>query len=209
MKKQKTKTANKIIEVERWVEHYGNKNKDWDGITAEQLPNGKWKCEIDIPRVGIKVRTICNTESNAMLRAGDKAYKAIKEFLLAKKTDKKIEIVKNWEMKIGENGEFMSIGLSKNERKRKSKQQFEEIKKSFEVVDKAIDKIGRIVGSTKNLVIQVFDKSIFPKNMDNNQILNETNDMVIKQFKELVLGECVIKDNLIIYLGYTFDYEGA
>ena len=211
MKQVKTiKKANKIIKVERWIERRGNKGDDWDGITAEQLPNGKWVCEIEIPEVGIKARAICKTEANAMLRAADKAYAVIKEFLHNNmNADRTIESIRNWEMEIGENGEFISMGLSKKQREREGKQMFEMTRKSFEAVEKAIDRIGRIVGSTKNLVIHVFDKTNFSDGLDDREILNEASDMVVKQYKSLVSGGCILKDNLVIYVGYTFDWKGA
>ena len=211
MKQVKTiKKANKIIKVERWIERHGNKGNDWDGITASQLPSGRWLCEIDIPGVGITARAICKTESNAMLRAADKAYAIIKEFLHNNmNVDRTIENIRNWEMEIGENGEFISMGLSKKQREREGKQMFEMTRKTFEAVEKAIDKIEKVNGSTQDLIVEVIDRNNFSKDMSDGEVLDEFYKRLTGQYGHFISGSSMIRENLVIYVGYIFRGKGA
>ena len=80
MKQSKTtKNANKIMRLQEWIRNYSNNNDEWFGIIGKQLPNGKWICEIEIPELNIDIKAICKTQSNAMLRAADKAYAVLIE----------------------------------------------------------------------------------------------------------------------------------
>ncbi|MDY6431088.1 MAG: type I restriction-modification system subunit M N-terminal domain-containing protein [Bacilli bacterium] len=65
--------------------------------------------------------------------------------------------------------------------------------------------IGKFAASAG---IHVFDKSIFPEDMDDYQILSEASDKVANLYKTLVNGGCIIRDNLVIYTGYTTDWKG-
>ena len=109
-------------------------------------------------------------------------------------------------MHIGENGEFISIEWSKKQKERDYKQRSKASSKTFQAVFKAIDKIGKVYGSTDNLVIHVVDKSNFPDTLSDREISEEMAVMVYKHFNENVQGECVIKDNLVIFVGYKDDF---
>ena len=204
------KSANKLVKVERWIEKYGDEGDYWDGISAVQLPTGLWLCEIEIPVIDVVTRAICKTEANAMLRAADKAEKIIKEFLQNDvNTDKTIEDIRHWEMEIGENGEFISMGLSKKQREREGRQIIAMTIKTSKAIEKAVDQIEKINGSSKNLVIEVVDKSNFPSSMDDKTILDELENRVAKQYGHLFTVSSMIRRNLAIYVGYVLEEKVA
>lgn len=200
------KKANAIIKVERWIERFGNKGEDCDGITADKLPNGKWLCEIEIPEVNIKVRAICKTESAAMLRAADKACAIIQEFLRNNMSiNRTIENVRNWEMEVGENGEFISIGLSKKQREREGKQMQKMMEDSIETIKKAIKKLGKINGASENIFIQVLDRSLFNKNKPITDMIREVNSAIENDYDVSEMTVCYDEDNnSVIVIGYTY-----
>lgn len=205
-----TKKANKLVKVERWIGRHLSKIDDWDGILAEQLDNGKWMCEIEIPEANVTVKAVSNTEANAMLKAADKAYEIIKAYLYNDPDDNKtINNIRNWVMEIGENGEFISLRLSKEQCAREGKQWLDMTKKSFGAIERAIDRIGRIYGSTQNLIIEIVDRKGFPQCMDDNEVHDEIYKRLTKQYGNFITGSSVIRENLVIYVGYIFRGKGA
>lgn len=195
--------------VEYWIRKAHPSFEEYE-LLAEKYDDYRWICEIELPLINKTVKAISEKEINAMLIASEKAAKLIDEYM---QEHPELEIKnmfkgKRWEIVGDENGKFLSMGMSSAWRREQGKQMQKMVEKTFDTLGKAIDKIERINGSTKNLVIHVFDKSIFPEDMDNHQILNEVSDKVAKLYKTLVNGGCVIRDNLVIYAGYTFDWKG-
>ena len=76
--KQKIKTANKIVYIDRWLLRYGD-DSQCGGVTASQMPNGKWVSEIELPLVNQTVKATSSIEMNAMLNASEKAYALVKK----------------------------------------------------------------------------------------------------------------------------------
>ena len=50
--KKATKSATTMMWVEYWIEHV-NPSQDMFAIWADELPNGKWKCEIELPLINL------------------------------------------------------------------------------------------------------------------------------------------------------------
>ena len=78
--KKKNKSAPTMMWVEYWVEHV-DPSQDMFEIWADALPNGKWKCEIELPLINKTVKSIATTQVNAMKNASDKAAKLINEYM--------------------------------------------------------------------------------------------------------------------------------
>ena len=78
--KKTTKSATTMMWVEYWVEHV-NPSKDMFEIWADELPNGKCKCEIELPLINQTVKSISTTQVNAMKNASDKAAKLINAYM--------------------------------------------------------------------------------------------------------------------------------
>ena len=82
-------------------------------------------------------------------------------------------------------------------------------KKSFGAIERAIDRIGRIYGSTQNLIIEIVDRKGFPQCMDDNEVHDEIYKRLTKQYGNFITGSSVIRENLVIYVGYIFRGKGA
>lgn len=108
-----------VIKVEKWIDHHCNKDSNWNGLEAKQLPNGKWLCEIELPEIGICAKAVGKTEKKAISSAASKAYAVIGEFLHCNmNSSATIDSIRNMGIEIGENGEFTSTQLSKKQKER-------------------------------------------------------------------------------------------
>ena len=71
--KKKNKSATTMMWVEYWVEHV-DPSQDMFEIWADELQNGKWKCEIELPLINQTVKSISTTQVNAMKNALEGNY---------------------------------------------------------------------------------------------------------------------------------------
>ena len=111
--------SNAIINVEQWIIRHGNKESDWNGLSARRLPNGKWICEIKLPKIGIFTQAISKTEHKAISGSADKAYAVICEFLHCNMNNTAtIDSIRKMGIHIGEDGKFVSTQLSRKQKKR-------------------------------------------------------------------------------------------
>ena len=114
MKKSKT-----IIKVEKWITRHGNTGSNWHGLSAKNTSNGKWLCEIKIPKIDIYVKTISKDKYKAISSAASKAYAVICEFLHCNlNASETFDSIRNMGIEIGENGEFKSTQLTKKQKER-------------------------------------------------------------------------------------------
>ena len=207
-KTNKTFKANKIAYVERWVMHFG-KDKEYDGVEANQLPNGKWLCEIELPLINLTVKASSVTEINAMLNAADKATRAIKQYLENNPEVKWIPLSKfrHWEIEMGEHG-FVSLHLNSEYRKKSGQEMLRMQQESIKAVKKAISRIKRINGSDKDLFIQVLDRSLFDKDATNDDIYKKIFDTMYEQHNVFVSSiDCDTENNHVIVVGYSSTRE--
>ena len=63
---KKNKSATTMMWVEYWVEHV-DPSQDMFEIWADALPNGKWKCEIELPLINKTVKSIATTHVETMV----------------------------------------------------------------------------------------------------------------------------------------------
>ncbi len=108
-----------IIKVEQWLSRHGNKESDRSEINAKQIQGGKWLCEIELPKIGIRVKSISKSERNALSSAASKAFAVINEFLHCNlNVSETIDSIRSMGIEIGENGEFTSTKLTKKQKER-------------------------------------------------------------------------------------------
>ena len=207
-KTNKTFKANKIAYVERWVMHFG-KDKEYDGVEANKLPNGKWLCEIELPLINLTVKASSVTEINAMLNAADKATRVIKQYLENNPDVRWIPLSKfrHWEIEMGEHG-FVSLHLNSEYRKKSGQEMLRMQQESIKAVKKAISRIKRINGSDKDLFIQVLDRSLFDKDATNDDIYKKIFDTMYEQHNVFVSSiDCDTDNNHVIVVGYSSTRE--
>ena len=82
---------------------------------------------------------------------------------------------------------------------------------SLEAIKKAIRRLAKINGTSKNLFIQVLDQSLFEKEKSIEDIMHEVNDKIENDYHVLSSIGCYDKDgDSVIVMGYTLpsDEEG-
>lgn len=175
------KTANNIVWVEAWIKQ-AHPSLDFE-ISAEPH-NGKWKCEFDIPTVNKTVKSISNTEVNAMLNAAKKARKIINEYLVDRPELKGIVgdyWSKGWIIEEDESGSFLGLGRSDKVIRSESEKYIQRIGASRRAIETALDKVEKIFNYRGNLNIQVIDKKLLGDNPD----LKELEQRVWDNYKEM------------------------
>lgn len=212
MKKYK---ANKIRLVESIVNHYSNDKDHYFNIEANELPSGKWCCEINIPAMSIAIKAISKTEVGSMLKGADEAYKQIKSFISNNQDFKEISMrqERHWEIECDDNGNFMSMHLNSEYRKKIGLQMQNDMFETISAVEKAVKKIKTINGTDKNLFIQVIDKSFFQEKDSIEDIQQKINDKIFggetdkNPLKHLISWQIgSISGNCVLAVGYTMEY---
>lgn len=204
-KKQSVKkNANKIAYVERWMLVH-RKTKDFEGIEANQLPNGKWLCEIELPLVNKTAKAVSTSEIGAMLNAAEKATKLIQEYLKEHPDMRWIPLSKfrHWKIGYDEHG-LIEIRLDSDYRKKMGEGMLRMKQESIKAVEKSVSRIKRIIGTDKDLFIQVIDRSLFDKGATNDEIYKKIFDTMYDEHNIHIDNICCTNDgNHIIVIGYT------
>ena len=208
-KQQFKKNANNIMWVEYWIRKAHPSFEKYE-LYAERYDDYRWICEIELPLINKTVKSISEKEVNAMLNASEKAAKLINEYmkehpeLVIKNSFKG----KRWEIVSDENGKFLSMGMSSAWRREQGKQMEKMTKDSLEAVKKAIKRIAKINGTSKNLFIQVLDQSLFDEDKPIRDIMYEVNDKIENDYHMTNMTVCYDKDgDSVIVVGYTFPSE--
>lgn len=197
--------ANNIMWVEYWIQKAHPSFEDYE-LFAERYDDYRWICEIKLPLIEKSVKSISEKEVNAMLNASEKAAKLIDEYM---KEHPELKIInrfkgKRWEIVSDKTGKFISMGMSSAWRREQGKQMEKMMKDSIETVKKAIKKLTKINGTSKNLYIQVLDQSLFDDNMTVKEILEAVNDKIEKEYHTTQCTVCYDKDgDSVIVVGYT------
>ena len=195
--------------VEYWIRKAHPSFEEYE-LYAEKYDNYRWICEIELPLINKTVKSISEKEVNAMLNASEKAAKLIDEYM---KEHPELVIRnsfkgKRWEIVSDENGKFLSMGMSSAWRREQGKQMEKMTKDSLEAVKKAIKRIAKINGTSKNLFIQVLDQSLFDEDKPIRDIMYEVNDKIENDYHMTNMTVCYDKDgNSVIVVGYTFPSE--
>ena len=192
--------------VEYWIRKAHPSFEEYE-LYAEKYDNYRWICEIELPLINKTVKSISEKEVNAMLNASEKAAKLIDEYmkehpeLVIKNSFKG----KRWEIVSDENGKFLSMGMSSAWRREQGKQMEKMTRDSLETVKKAIKKLAKINGTSKNLFIQVLDQSLFDEDKSIQDIMYEVNDKIENDYHMTNMTVCYDKDgDSVIVVGYTF-----
>lgn len=206
MENQKlNKNANNIMWVEYWIRKAHPSFEEYE-LYAERYDDYRWICEIELPLINKTVKSISEKEVNAMLNASEKAAKLINEYM---KEHPELVIRnsfkgKRWEIVSDENGRFLSMGMSSVWRRRQGKQMEKMTRDSLEAVKKAIKRLAKINGTSKNLFIQVLDQSFFDENKSIQDIMYEVNDKIEDDYHMSNMTVCYDKDgDSVIVVGYT------
>ena len=203
------KNANNIMWVEYWIRKAHPSFEEYE-LYAERYDDYRWICEIKLPLINKTVKSISEKEVNAMLNASEKAAKLINEYM---KEHPELVIRnsfkgKRWEIVSDENGKFLSMGMSSAWRREQGKQMEKMTKDSLEAVKKAIKRIAKINGTSKNLFIQVLDQSLFDEDKPIRDIMYEVNDKIENDYHMTNMTVCYDKDgDSVIVVGYTFPSE--
>ena len=206
---QLKKNANNIMWVEYWIRKAHPSFEEYE-LYAERYDNYRWICEIELPLINKTVKSISEKEVNAMLNASEKAAKLIDEYM---KEHPELVIRnsfkgKRWEIVSDETGKFLSMGMSSAWRREQGKQMEKMTKDSLEAVKKAIKRIAKINGTSKNLFIQVLDQSLFDEDKPIRDIMYEVNDKIENDYHMTNMTVCYDKDgDSVIVVGYTFPSE--
>ena len=203
------KNANNIMWVEYWIRKAHPSFEEYE-LYAERYDDYRWICEIELPLINKTVKSISEKEVNAMLNASEKAAKLIDEYM---KEHPELVIRnsfkgKRWEIVSDETGKFLSMGMSSAWRREQGKQMEKMTKDSLEAVKKAIKRIAKINGTSKNLFIQVLDQSLFDEDKPIRDIMYEANDKIENDYHMTNMTVCYDKDgDSVIVVGYTFPSE--
>ena len=200
------KNANNIMWVEYWIRKAHPSFEEYE-LIADKYDDYRWICEINLPLINKTVKSISEKEINAMLNASEKAAKLIDEYM---KNHPELEIRnvfkgKRWEINGDENGKFLSMGMSSAWRSERGKQMEKMTKNSLETIKKAIKRLAKINGTSKNLFIQVIDQSLFDEDKSIQDVMYEVNDKIENdyQMSNMTVGYDKDGDSVIV-LGYTF-----
>ena len=203
------KNANNIMWVEYWIQKAHPLFEDYE-LTSEKYDDYRWICEIELPLINKTVKSISEKEVNAMFNASEKAAKLIDEYM---KNYPELKIInrfkgKRWEINGDANGKFLSMRKSKACREEQGKQMMKMTSDSLETVKKAIKKIAKINGTSKNLFIQVLDQSLFDDDKTIEEIMHEVNDKIENDYHMSNMTVCYDKDgDSVIVVGHTFPKE--
>lgn len=205
MNKTIKQNANNIMWVEYWIQKAHPSFKDYE-LFAERYDESRWICEIKLPLINKTVKAISEKEVNAMLNASEKAAKLINEYM---KKHPELELRnmfkgKRWEINSDENGKFLSIGMSSAWRLKQGKQMEKMTKDSLDTIKRAIKRLAKINGTSKNLFIQVLDRSLFDENKSTQEIMYEVNDKIENNYHMTNMTVCNDEDGgSVIVMGYT------
>lgn len=205
-KKTIKQNANNIMWVEYWIQKAHPSFEDYE-LFAERYDDYRWICEIKLPLIEKSVKSISEKEVNAMLNASEKAAKLIDEYM---KEHPELKIInrfkgKRWEIVSDETGKFLSMGMSSAWRREQGKQMEKMTKDSLETIKKAIKRLAKINGTSKNLFIQVLDQSLFDDGESIQDIMHEVIDKIENNYHmSHTTTVCYDKDgDSVIAVGYT------
>lgn len=206
MKKQ---SANKILWVEHWINQVSQDYEEFE-LIAEELPNKKWGCHIELPLINKTVVARSSKEINAMLIVAAKASKLIDEFLVNHPALKIENPYKNNHYIIlgDKNGRFKSIELEKKYLNKLSDKEQKNVSKTFEGIRKNINRIKKNNKINKSVFIQVFDKSILKEVQSINDLIKKLSTYFHKEYGYRVDSiDAVSDDENVIIIGYASNKE--
>ena len=200
------KSANKTAYIDLWLTLNGEPYND--GVTATQLPNGKWVCEINLPLVNQTVKSVASTEINAMANASEKAVPLVEKYL-SEHPDVKFRArstVRHYEFFTDEFG-YTGFKLNSEYRKKIGNDMLNDRLESIKVLEKAVARIAKINGTDKNLFVQIIDKSFFAKDDTIDDIQRKIRQKMLGNSSDLYIAWEITKisGNCVIVAGYIME----
>ena len=207
MKKYKRfhKSATSMVWVDYWIEHFDSSNKHSE-IYADELEDGRWRCEINLPLICDKIVSTSKTEVGAIKNASDKAARVINQYM---NSHPELSIQnpykgKNYIFEEDDYGRYKSAHLSNLERKRMANHFENANSSSIKIIQNAIKRIAKLYGTSDNLLIQVLDQSLFDDDKPICQILNEYVDQTEIKFNTTSTSAFYDKDiGKFILIGFS------
>ena len=199
MEKQKTKSANKTVYIDHWLTWYGEPNND--GVTATQLPDGRWECELKLPLINQTVKSVAKTAANAMENASNKAIPFVEKYLSVHPEINFISrsLIHHYEFYVDESG---TTNFKRNAEysKKISDDMLKMQLECTKAMEKAVKRIQRINGNSKNLFVQVIDKSFFEEDDTiediqrkiNRKLFGDSCDWFICWQTTSIIDNCVV-----------------
>lgn len=190
-KKLKAK-ANNIVWVEYWINQVNPSSEEYE-ITAEQLDNGKWICEIELPLVGKTVNTFSETEINTVLDAADIASKYIDEYMSnnADQVIKNPYIGEDLVIESDENGEITFVGPSYEQRQELNKLFDSFTNKLIIAASDAMKELPKKYRSNVGVVVKILDKSLF-----GDDLLESELEFKVRKYLN---NDTNVKDQIVCY----------
>ncbi len=199
MKDQKPKSANKTVYIDHWLNWFGEPNND--GVTATKLPDGRWACEIELPLINQTIKSVARSPENAMENVSSKAIPLVDKYLLDHPETKFISrsVIHHYEFFTDERG-FTGFRRNPEYRRKTADELLKMQLECAKAIEKAVSKIKKVIGTDKNLFVQVIDKSYFEKDDTIEDIqrkiscklLGETSDHFIMWETTSIVGNCVV-----------------
>lgn len=203
--KTNKQNANNIMWVRYWIRQAHPSFEEYE-LYPEKCDQDRWICEIQLPLIDKTVSSISEKQVNAMLNTSKKAAKLIDEYM---KEHKELNIKnefkgKRWEIESDEDGKFLSIGMSSAWRREIGKKIMKTTEESIVTIKRAIQKIGKINGTTKNLFIQALDESLFENKKNVSEILEEVGSKIKEEYDTKECSTLFDKESgYVISFGYT------
>lgn len=156
------KNANNYFWVQHWINETKPLNENYE-VKAVRYDCYRWICEIELPLINRTVCAISKKEINAILNATNKAAKLINEYIKrhSKLRIKNIYKRGGWIIEGNDDGEVIFLGQSKAGSEREDKKWIKSFKKARTILKKAAFDVAEILGTSKNLFVEVFDSSVF------------------------------------------------
>jgi len=199
MKKQKAKSANKTVYIDHWLTWYGEPRND--GVTATQLSDGRWVCEIKLPLINQTIKSVAKTAANAMENASNKAIPLVEQYLLEHPDIKFISksLIHHYEFYTDEDG-ITNFRRNPEYSKKNSNDLLKMQLECSKAMAKAVNRIKRVNGTNKNLFVQVIDKSFFGEDDTiediqrkiNRKLFGDSSDWFICWQATSIIDNCVI-----------------
>ena len=205
MEKQK-KSANIAAYVDSYFRWQGDPTTE--GVTAKQLPNGKWLCELNLPVIDKIVKSTSKTATNAMANASKKAAILIDQYSLDHPETHIMSksYFHHFVFYVDEHGQT-GFRRSPEYLEKQDKKRLKESQDCSKAFEKAVSSIPKIKGTNKDLFVQIIDKSWFGEDDSiedmqrkiSRKMLGDTSDWYISWVSTTISG------NSVIAIGYILE----
>ncbi len=202
----KNKNANNMMWVEYWIGRF-DPHREVIDIWGYEQPNGKWKCEIELPLIKKVIKAISKTQTGSMKNATDRAAKLINEYM---KEHPECRIENKFKGKQycfteDEQGHVITVGLSEEAEQAIMRKTIQIATESQKTIKTALEKIKKLNGSEEGVYIETIKLSDIGEDAASQQInmrlwehFQKTHDYQIQAINWVLFGESVIG------IGYTF-----